>query len=101
MANCRRGYDVVGTRRHVTVKIRGFVKRPPKMINAMITKATGRSMGDYGCMFIYRRHIIDAMLQCHERSTFIPILANTLLVVRLKLKSLTLSVNMVIQNTVS
>lgn len=25
----------------------------------------------------YRRHIIDAMLQCHERSTFIPILANT------------------------
>ena len=25
----------------------------------------------------YRRHIVDAMLQCHERSTFIPILANT------------------------
>jgi undecaprenyl-phosphate 4-deoxy-4-formamido-L-arabinose transferase len=25
----------------------------------------------------YRRHIIDAMLNCHERSTFIPILANT------------------------
>lgn len=25
----------------------------------------------------YRRHIIDAMLHCHERSTFIPILANT------------------------
>ncbi len=48
------------------------------MINAMITKATGRSMGDYGCMLrAYRRHIIDAMLQCHERSTFIPILANT------------------------
>ena len=35
-------------------------------------------MGDYGCMLrAYRRHIIDAMLQCHERSTFIPILANT------------------------
>jgi len=35
-------------------------------------------MGDYGCMLrAYRRHIVDAMLHCHERSTFIPILANT------------------------
>lgn len=25
----------------------------------------------------YRRHIVEAMLHCHERSTFIPILANT------------------------
>ena len=48
------------------------------MINKMIISATGSSMGDYGCMLrAYRRHIIDAMLQCHERSTFIPILANT------------------------
>ncbi|MDU2881158.1 MAG: undecaprenyl-phosphate 4-deoxy-4-formamido-L-arabinose transferase, partial [Enterobacter sp.] len=31
-----------------------------------------------GCMLrAYRRHIVDAMLHCHERSTFIPILANT------------------------
>ena len=35
-------------------------------------------MHDYGCMLrAYRRHIVDAMLQCHERSTFIPILANS------------------------
>lgn len=34
-------------------------------------------MNDYGCMLrAYRRHVVDAMLQCHERSTFIPILAN-------------------------
>lgn len=34
-------------------------------------------MGDYGCMLrAYRRPIIDTMLRCHERSTFIPILAN-------------------------
>lgn len=34
--------------------------------------------GDYGCMLrAYRRHIVEAMLHCHERSTFIPILANT------------------------
>ncbi|WP_193014494.1 MULTISPECIES: undecaprenyl-phosphate 4-deoxy-4-formamido-L-arabinose transferase [Gammaproteobacteria] len=71
------GYDVVGTRRR-NRQDSWFRKTASKMINAMITKATGRSMGDYGCMLrAYRRHIIEAMLQCHERSTFIPILANT------------------------
>ncbi|MDX7990379.1 undecaprenyl-phosphate 4-deoxy-4-formamido-L-arabinose transferase [Xenorhabdus littoralis] len=71
------GYDVVGTRR-ANRQDSWFRKSASKIINAMITKATGRSMGDYGCMLrAYRRHIIRAMLQCHERSTFIPILANT------------------------
>ncbi|MDC9580892.1 undecaprenyl-phosphate 4-deoxy-4-formamido-L-arabinose transferase [Xenorhabdus sp. PR6a] len=71
------GYDVVGTRRAYR-QDSWFRKTASKIINAMITKATGRSMGDYGCMLrAYRRHIIRAMLQCHERSTFIPILANT------------------------
>ncbi|PHM47051.1 undecaprenyl-phosphate 4-deoxy-4-formamido-L-arabinose transferase [Xenorhabdus miraniensis] len=71
------GYDVVGTRR-ANRQDSWFRKSASKMINAMITKATGRSMGDYGCMLrAYRRHIVRAMLQCHERSTFIPILANT------------------------
>ncbi|KLU14090.1 MULTISPECIES: undecaprenyl-phosphate 4-deoxy-4-formamido-L-arabinose transferase [Xenorhabdus] len=71
------GYDVVGTRR-LHRQDSWFRKTASKIINAMITKATGRSMGDYGCMLrAYRRHIVQAMLQCHERSTFIPILANT------------------------
>ncbi|PHM38059.1 undecaprenyl-phosphate 4-deoxy-4-formamido-L-arabinose transferase [Xenorhabdus innexi] len=71
------GYDVVGTRR-ANRRDSWFRKTASKMINAMITKVTGRSMGDYGCMLrAYRRHIVRAMLQCHERSTFIPILANT------------------------
>ncbi|MDC9613903.1 undecaprenyl-phosphate 4-deoxy-4-formamido-L-arabinose transferase [Xenorhabdus khoisanae] len=71
------GYDVVGTRR-ANRQDSWFRKSASKIINAMITKATGRSMGDYGCMLrAYRRHIVRAMLQCHERSTFIPILANT------------------------
>ncbi|HCN43395.1 undecaprenyl-phosphate 4-deoxy-4-formamido-L-arabinose transferase [Proteus vulgaris] len=71
------GYDVVGTRRR-NRQDSWFRKTASKMINSMITKATGRSMGDYGCMLrAYRRHIVEAMLQCHERSTFIPILANT------------------------
>jgi len=35
-------------------------------------------MHDYGCMLRgYRRSIVKAMLQCHERSTFIPVLANS------------------------
>ncbi|SFU33543.1 undecaprenyl-phosphate 4-deoxy-4-formamido-L-arabinose transferase [Xenorhabdus koppenhoeferi] len=71
------GYDVVGTRR-ANRQDSWFRKSASKIINAMITRVTGRSMGDYGCMLrAYRRHIIRAMLQCHERSTFIPILANT------------------------
>jgi undecaprenyl-phosphate 4-deoxy-4-formamido-L-arabinose transferase len=71
------GYDVVGARRR-NRQDSWFRKTASKMINSMITKATGRSMGDYGCMLrAYRRHIVEAMLQCHERSTFIPILANT------------------------
>ena len=35
-------------------------------------------MHDYGCMLrAYRRHIVEAMLQCQEHSTFIPVLANS------------------------
>jgi len=71
------GYDVVGTvRQNRQDSI--FRKSASKMINRLIQRATGKAMGDYGCMLrAYRRHIIDAMLNCHERSTFIPILANT------------------------
>jgi undecaprenyl-phosphate 4-deoxy-4-formamido-L-arabinose transferase len=35
-------------------------------------------MHDYGCMLrAYRRGIVNAVLACPERSTFIPVLANT------------------------
>lgn len=55
-----------------------FRKRASRLINHLIQRTTGKAMGDYGCMLrAYRRHIVDAMLHCHERSTFIPILANT------------------------
>ncbi|NQU15133.1 MAG: undecaprenyl-phosphate 4-deoxy-4-formamido-L-arabinose transferase, partial [Desulfobacteraceae bacterium] len=48
------------------------------MVNKAVQKSTGVRMHDYGCMLrAYRRHIVGAMLECHERSTFIPILANT------------------------
>jgi len=47
------------------------------VINRTVRRATGVLMHDYGCMLrAYRRPVINAMLQCTERSTFIPILAN-------------------------
>jgi undecaprenyl-phosphate 4-deoxy-4-formamido-L-arabinose transferase len=77
VATADEGYDVVGTVR-ANRQDSWFRKSASKVINMMIQSATGKSMGDYGCMLrAYRRHIIEAMLHCHERSTFIPILANT------------------------
>ncbi|WP_042861743.1 undecaprenyl-phosphate 4-deoxy-4-formamido-L-arabinose transferase [Dickeya sp. NCPPB 3274] len=71
------GYDVVGTIRE-NRQDSLFRKTASRMINHLIQRTTGKAMNDYGCMLrAYRRHIIDAMLHCHERSTFIPILANT------------------------
>ncbi|EIC85477.1 undecaprenyl-phosphate 4-deoxy-4-formamido-L-arabinose transferase [Serratia sp. M24T3] len=77
VAKAQEGYDVVGTVRS-NRQDSWFRKNASKIINMMIQRATGKSMGDYGCMLrAYRRHIVQAMLNCHERSTFIPILANT------------------------
>ncbi|TCV98917.1 undecaprenyl-phosphate 4-deoxy-4-formamido-L-arabinose transferase [Biostraticola tofi] len=71
------GYDVVGTLR-ANRQDSWFRKSASRLINLMIHRATGQVMGDYGCMLrAYRRHIVQAMLNCHERSTFIPILANS------------------------
>jgi undecaprenyl-phosphate 4-deoxy-4-formamido-L-arabinose transferase len=71
------GFDVVGTVR-VNRQDTLFRKIPSFLINKAVQKATGVKMHDYGCMLRgYRRSIVTAMLQCHERSTFIPILANS------------------------
>lgn len=77
VAKAQEGYDVVGTVRQ-NRQDSWFRKSASRLINNLIQRTTGKAMGDYGCMLrAYRRHIIDAMLNCHERSTFIPILANT------------------------
>lgn len=71
------GYDVVGSVR-ANRQDSWFRKFASRMINMMIQRATGKAMGDYGCMLrAYRRQVVEAMLHCHERSTFIPILANS------------------------
>lgn len=70
------GYDVVGTIRE-NRQDSYFRKTGSRLVNMIIQNATGKAMSDYGCMLrAYRRHIIEAMLRCHVRSTFIPILAN-------------------------
>jgi undecaprenyl-phosphate 4-deoxy-4-formamido-L-arabinose transferase len=77
VATAAEGYDVVGTIR-VNRQDSFFRKAASRIINRLVKRATGQDMVDYGCMLrAYRRSIIDAMLQCQERSTFIPILANS------------------------
>ena len=71
------GYDVVGTMR-VPRQDSVFRRVASWITNKAVQKSTGVNMHDYGCMLrAYRRPIVDAMLQCHERSTFIPVLANS------------------------
>ncbi len=71
------GFDVVGTVR-LNRRDTLFRKVASRVVNKAARKATGVLMHDYGCMLrAYSRHVVDAMLQCHERSTFIPVLANS------------------------
>jgi undecaprenyl-phosphate 4-deoxy-4-formamido-L-arabinose transferase len=77
VARMKDGYDVVGTIR--TPRQDPLFRRvASRIVNRAARRATGVTMHDYGCMLrAYRRHVVDAMLQCHERSTFIPVLANS------------------------
>jgi undecaprenyl-phosphate 4-deoxy-4-formamido-L-arabinose transferase len=71
------GFDVVGTVR-LSRRDTLFRKMASRIVNKAARKATGVLMHDYGCMLrAYSRLVVDAMLQCHERSTFIPVLANS------------------------
>lgn len=77
VSTAEQGFDVVGSIR-ANRQDSWFRKAASRLINRLIQRATGKEIGDYGCMLrAYRRPIIDAMLSCTERSTFIPILANS------------------------
>jgi len=72
-----RGIDVLGTVRE-NRQDNVFRRGASALINRIVQRTTGVMMHDYGCMLrAYRRSIVNAMLQCRERSTFIPILANS------------------------
>ncbi|UVM53079.1 undecaprenyl-phosphate 4-deoxy-4-formamido-L-arabinose transferase [Pseudomonas sp. B21-015] len=77
VAQAELGYDVVATVRN-NRQDSALRRWPSKLINLAVQRSTGVAMTDYGCMLrAYRRTIVDAMLACRERSTFIPILANS------------------------
>jgi undecaprenyl-phosphate 4-deoxy-4-formamido-L-arabinose transferase len=71
------GFEVVGSIR-MNRQDSLFRRLSSKLVNTMVRQATGVNMHDYGCMLRgYQRHVVEAVLQCHERSTFIPVLANS------------------------
>lgn len=77
VAKAEEGFDVVGTVR-MNRRDTFFRRAASHMVNKLVQMSTGVDMNDYGCMLrAYHRRIVDAMLQCHERSTFIPVLANS------------------------
>jgi len=72
-----RGVDVVGTVRE-NRQDSLFRRTASALVNRLVRQTTGVMMHDYGCMLrAYRRPVVEAMLQCRERSTFIPVLANS------------------------
>jgi undecaprenyl-phosphate 4-deoxy-4-formamido-L-arabinose transferase len=77
LEKAEQGFDVVGSvraDRHDSF----FRRSASSIVNLWVQRSTGIAMRDYGCMLrAYHRHIVEVMLQCPERSTFIPILANT------------------------
>jgi undecaprenyl-phosphate 4-deoxy-4-formamido-L-arabinose transferase len=49
---------------------------PSRIVNAVTRRITGVHLTDWGCMLrAYRKPVVDAMVACHEHSTFIPALA--------------------------
>ncbi|NBX25631.1 MAG: glycosyltransferase [Planctomycetes bacterium] len=76
VAKVEEGFDVVGSVRQDRQDAL-FRKVFSGMVNLMVRRSTGVILHDYGCMLrAYRRRVVDAMLACRERSTFIPVLAN-------------------------
>ncbi|MEO8601126.1 MAG: glycosyltransferase [bacterium] len=72
------GHDVVGTwREH---RQDAWLRRAlSAAINRAAAAAVGVPMRDYGCMLrAYRRDIVEQIVECDERSLFIPALANAL-----------------------
>jgi undecaprenyl-phosphate 4-deoxy-4-formamido-L-arabinose transferase len=72
------GNDVVGTWRENRQD--AWLRRT---VSAVVNRATAAAVGvpmrDYGCMLrAYRREIVEQIVECDERSLFIPALANAL-----------------------
>ncbi|MBI1751624.1 MAG: glycosyltransferase [Acidobacteria bacterium] len=79
VAKVEEGFDSVGGWRQGRQNNDSFFRTmPSKIVNAITRRTTGVQMHDYGCMLrAYSRGVVDAMLLCKERSSFIPALANS------------------------
>ena len=79
VAKVEEGFDVVGGWRQGREANDSIFRRlPSKVVNAITRRTTGVKLHDYGCMLrAYSREVVDAMLLCKERSSFIPALANS------------------------
>ncbi|WLT31664.1 glycosyltransferase [Geothrix sp. PMB-07] len=79
VAKVEEGYDAVGGWRQGRQNNDSFFRTmPSKIVNAITRRTTGVQMHDYGCMLrAYSRDVVNAMLLCKERSSFIPALANS------------------------
>ncbi len=78
IAKLNEGYDCVSGWRK-SRQDRFLDRKLPSMIaNGFISTVTGVKLHDYGCMLRgYSREVVDAMLLCKERHSFIPALANS------------------------
>ena len=79
VAKVEEGFDVVGGWRQGREENDSIFRRAPSLVvNAITRKTTGVKLHDYGCMLrAYSREVVDAMLLCKERHSFIPALANS------------------------
>jgi undecaprenyl-phosphate 4-deoxy-4-formamido-L-arabinose transferase len=79
VAKVEEGFDAVGGWRQGRKENDSFFRTmPSKIVNAVTRRTTGVKMHDYGCMLrAYSRDVVNAMLLCKERSSFIPALANS------------------------
>jgi undecaprenyl-phosphate 4-deoxy-4-formamido-L-arabinose transferase len=78
VAKIEEGYEVVGGWREERQD--PFYRRAGSdLINRLTSLTVGVKMNDYGCMLrAYRRSIVQQIIDCDERSSFIPALANSL-----------------------
>lgn len=78
VAKLEEGYEVVGGWREER-QDPVFRRLPSDLINRITSFTVGVKMNDYGCMLrAYRRTIVRQIIECDERSSFIPALANSL-----------------------
>ena len=78
VAKLEEGYEVVGGWREERQDPL-FRRLPSDIINRVTSFTVGVRMNDYGCMLrAYRRAVVRQIIECDERSSFIPALANSL-----------------------